>query len=172
MRRRHSARLPAELESSLVLAPKERILADASATAGCWCVGTDAALYVGVDGGWTRLPWEQIERADWDSSTSILSLIEVTDWGQPEIPILIELVDAGRLLDLVRERITKSIAIRMFAPVQGRKGLSVVGRRSPTGEGDIVWSYVLASGLDPEDPVVVAVADRTLEQARAELAGL
>ena len=62
--------------------------------------------------------------------------------------------------------------IRVFAAVHGRKGLSVVGRRAPTGKGDVTWSYVLAAGLDPADPLVTEVADRTLEEARAELAWL
>jgi hypothetical protein len=150
----------------------ERILAEAAASDGRWCVGTEAALRVYADGEWTRLPWEQIERADWDSETDRLTVVEVTGWGLPESTTTFELDGAGRLLDLVRERVTKSIAIRLFAPVYGHKGLSVVGRRSPTGAGEIVWSYVLAMGLDPEDPRVVAVAERTLEQARSELAGL
>jgi hypothetical protein len=172
MRKRNQKRLPADLEAYLALGPGEHILADAASTGERWSVGTESALYLSGDGEWRRLPWEAIERAEWDSATSALTLVEVTDWGQPEIPIVVTVVDGGRLIDLVRERVTKSVVIRVFAAVHGRKGLSVVGRRAPTGKGDVTWSYVLAAGLDPADPLVAEVADRTLEEARAELAWL
>jgi hypothetical protein len=172
MHARRTSRLPAEVEARLPLKPGERILAEVPAAGGLWCVGTGAALLVYADGEWTRLPWEQVERADWDSEAGRLTVVEVTGWGLPEASMTFELDGAGRLLDLLRERVTKSIAIRLFAPVYARKGLSVVGRRSPTGDGEIAWSFVLASGLDPEDPRVVAVAGRALEQARSELADL
>ena len=172
MRRRSEHRLPAELESRLELAAGERVLAEASVSGGRWYVGTEAALHLYDGDSWRRLPWEQIERAEWDAETATFTLVEVTEWGKPERPVAVELVDAGRLLDLVRERITKSVAIRVFAAVYGRKGLSVVGRRAPTGQGEVIWSYVLAAGLDPADPIVAEVADRTLGEARAELAWL
>ena len=171
MRRRPEHRLPAELESRLELAAGERVLAEASVSGNRWYVGTEAALHLYDGDSWRRLGWEQIERAEWDAETSTFTLVEVTDW-RAEQPIAAELIDAGRLLELVRERITKSVAIRVYAAVYGRKGLSVVGRRAPTGQGEVIWSYVLAAGLDPADPIVAEVADRTLEEARAELAWL
>jgi hypothetical protein len=48
----------------------------------------------------------------------------------------------------------------------------VIGRRSPVGDGPIQWSYLLAEGLDPDDPEVREVAERTLLEAERELAGL
>jgi hypothetical protein len=38
--------------------------------------------------------------------------------------------------------------------------------------GQVTWSYLLAKGLDPDDPAVREVAARTLSTAEAELAGL
>jgi hypothetical protein len=72
----------------------------------------------------------------------------------------------------LQERVTKSVVVTLFAPVRERAGLTVVGRRSPAGDGPITWSYLLSQSLDPADPTVVEVAERTLERAGRELAGL
>jgi hypothetical protein len=172
LRRRHQARLPAELEASLGLEPDERVLADAAGPDGHWYAGTASALHLNEGTAWRRIPWERIERAEWDADASTLTLVEVTDWGQPERPLTLEIVETARLLELIRERITKSVVIRVFAAVHGRKGLSVIGRRGPAGDGDVTWSYVIAAGLDPEDPLVAQVAERTLQEAQAELGWL
>lgn len=148
-------------------------------------VGTDRALYVplevpivdqpGPSSGipaYRRLPWEQVERADWHSDTSTLAVVEVADFGQPEPRLDISLAEPGRLVELLRERVTKSVVATLFAVVRGRSGLTVVARRSPVESGPLIWSVLLAPGLDPDDPGVVAVADETLAKAKAELAGL
>lgn len=170
--RRGRRRLPQPLADTLALPRGERVLAEATGPDGhTWCVGTEVALLV-HDGAWRRLPWEEIERAEWDAEAGVLTVVEVTEWGRPERPARLELVDAAALLDLVRERVTKSVLLRQFHPVEGRRGLTVVARRSPTGRGGVAWSYVLAAGLDPDDPAVAEVASRALAQGRRELDGL
>ncbi len=165
-------RLPSDVRSRLVLDRSERPLAWASDRAGQWYVGTDRALYFHEGADFRRLGWEQVERADWQQEDSRLSVVEVAGWGEPEPRTEIEVDDPGLLLDLLRERVTKSVVATVYARVRGRAGLSVVGRRSPVGEGPIVWSYLLAEGLDPGDPDVIEVAERTLREAERELAGL
>ena len=101
-----------------------------------------------------------------------MAIVEVAGWGLPERRTEFALVDPGQLLELLRERVTKSVVLTVYAAVHGRRGLSVVGRRSPTGQGELLWSYVLAQGLDPDDPLVTEVAERSLAEAQAELAWL
>jgi hypothetical protein len=182
-RRLRRLSLPAGVRARLHLADGERTLAWALAVDGSWLVGTDRALHLALPqghggdsqrhgGDFRAVPWEEIERADWSSETEQLAVVEVTTWGQPEKRIEISLEQPGQLLELVRERVTKSVVINVYAPVRGRRGLSVIGRRSPSGEGQVTWAYVLAAGLDPDDPQVQEVASRTLSDAETELAGL
>jgi hypothetical protein len=164
--------LPVVVSQRLQLARGERPLAWASDIAGHWYVGTDRALHLAAGDGFRKVAWEEIERADWNADSGLLSVIEVTAWGEPERRVEISVDQPGQLLELVRERVTKSVVINVYAPVRGRRGLSVIGRRSPAGDGQVTWAYVLAVGLDPDDPDVRDVASRTLSEAEAELAGL
>jgi hypothetical protein len=164
--------LPADVAARLDLDKGERALAWALGTQGHWYVGTDRALHLADGTGFRKLGWEEIERADWKSEAARLAVVEVASWGEPERRTYITLERPGHLLELLRERVTKSVVITMYAPVHGRRGLSVVGRRSPAVDGQVIWSYLLAKGLDPEDPDVLDVAARTLSAAEAELAGL
>ncbi len=160
------------MAARLHLAPGERPLAWALGSEAHWYVGTDRALHLPDGDVFRSVGWEQIERADWRSEAEQLAIVEVAGWAETEKHTEIFLADPGRLLDLVRERVTKSVVINVYATVHGRRGLSVVGRRSPSGDGQVTWSYLLAEGLDPEDPAVRLVASRTLSEAEAELAGL
>lgn len=172
MARRSKLRLPVTVLDQLDLHDGERPLAWGSGRADRWLVGTQSALHVETSDGWRRLGWEHIERAEWNHDSDTLAIIEVAGWGLPERRTEFALVDPGQLLELLRERVTKSVVLTVYAAVHGRRGLSVVGRRSPTGQGEILWSYVLAQGLDPEDPLVAEVAERSLVEAQAELAWL
>jgi hypothetical protein len=170
--RPHRFVLPADVSARLDLARGERPLAWALGAGGRWYVGTDRALHLNEGGAFRSVPWEEIERADWHSDTDVLAVVEVTSWGEPERRVEISVEQPGQLLELIRERVTKSVVINVYAPVRGRRGLSVIGRRSPSGDGQVTWAYVLAAGLDPDDPDVREVATRTLGEAEAELAGL
>ncbi len=172
MARRSRLKLPSDVTRQLGLQPGERPLAWAVGTDGSWYVGTDRALHVPNDDGWRRLGWETVERAEWHRDTEQLAVVEVAGFGEPERRTEVSIDDPGQLLELVRERVTKSVVVTVYAPVQGRRGLSVVGRRAPAGDGPVSWSWVLAEGLDPRDPLVEEVAARTLREAQAELAGL
>jgi hypothetical protein len=173
VRRSPQPRPPAAVTSNLDLRPHERILAWACGSSGEWYVGTNLALHLpDPAGGYRRLGWEDVERAHWQRDSDRLAIVEVADWNEPERTTVVSVTEPGRLLELLRERVTKSVVCTMYARVRGRAGLSVVGRRSPAGTGPITWSYVLSAGLDPADPDVVRVAGTTLAEAQAELAGL
>lgn len=149
------------------------MLAWATDPSGRWYVGTDLAVYLPTgDDGYRRLGWEDVERADWQRDDDKLSIVEVAEWGEPEPSTVFEVGEPGRLLELIRERVTSTVVCTLFAPVRGSAGLTVVGRRAPSRDRPVQWSYVLSPRLDPEDPAVVDVAAQTLAQAQREVEGL
>ncbi len=160
------------MRKQLSLEPGERTLAWACDDAERWYVGTDRALHLPEADGYRRLPWELVERADWHRDNNQLGIVEVADWGEPEQRTLVTVAEPGALLELLRERVTKSVVVSVYAPVRGRLGLNVVGRRSPVGSDEVTWSYVLAEGLTPDDPAVLEVAAKAVQQAEAEVAWL
>jgi len=170
--RRRRPSPPTDLVDVLDLRAGERILAWATGGSGEWYVGSNLALYLPAGAGTRRLGWEEIERADWQRDSDRLAIVEVEEWGAPEHTTVIHIDDPGHLLELLRERVTKSVACTVYARVRGSAGLSIVGRRSPSGQGPVTWSYVLSPGLDPADPTVVRTAQATLDRARRELDGL
>jgi hypothetical protein len=170
--RRSRLRLPRDVRELVGLERGERALAWACDASGRWYVGSDRALHLPSDEGYRRLPWEQVERADWQRDDGRLSIVEVADRSAPERRTVVGVDEAGELLELLRERVTKSVVVSVYAPVRGRLGLSVVGRRSPAGAGPITWSTVLAAGLAPDEPDVREVAGSALRKAEAEVAGL
>lgn len=171
-RLRRRVRPPGEVLARLDLDAGERPLAWAVDRSGGWHVGTDRALHL-VDGGsYRKLRWEQIERAEWQRDQERLAVVEAADWGEPETRHEIDVENPGQLLELLRERVTRSVLTTAYARVRPRAGITLVARRSPTGAGPVAWSYVLAAGLDPDDPDVTSVAEQLRRQAAAELADL
>ena len=110
-----------------------------------------------------------MDRASWDEDSERLDVVEVADFGERQPRHRLALHDPRRLLDLVRERVTASVLLTRHVPVAGSRGIKVVARRSPTRQGDVIWSTWLDDGLDPADPGVRRAVDEGLEAARAEL---
>ena len=155
----------------------ERLLATAEAHGGLHVGGTRDAFYVvePMSGGafdlaeTIRVPWEEVEAADWDLESSVLRVIEVGRWGEPRREHLLTIEEPGRLLELVRERVTASVVLQRHVPVRGRKGVRVIARRAPRGDRPVQWLYEYDEGVDPADPVVQAAAEEALEAARADV---
>lgn len=158
------------------LGRREKVLAAAEAADGTWLLGTRDALLVvpgepaepGPEAGVVRLPWEQVQSADWSRDEDRLRVAEVGEYGRPRRVHEAVLEHPGTFLAMVRERVTASVVLQRRVEVTGRRGLQVVARRPPGG-GDLVWSYELDPGLDPDDPVVSAAAARGLDAAAEEL---
>jgi hypothetical protein len=146
-----------------------RPLASAEATDGTWLVGTRSAFFL-VGDDLVRIPWEQLEGADWDREESRLRFAEIGEFGRPRPTYSFTLpdVEPRDLLQLVRERVTASIVLQRGHLVAGKRGLKVVGRRSPVG-GPISWMFEYDEGIDPADPAVAEAADALLAQARADV---
>lgn len=153
----------------------ERLLATAQA-ADAHLGGTRDAFYVLRTRGATfelsetlRIPWEEVQAADWDEETSTFRISEVGTWGEqrPEHDFTVE--EPGRLLELVRERVTASIVLQRQVPVDDRRGLRVIGRRAPRGDRPVRWIYEYDEGVDPADPAVRSAAREALAAAREEV---
>jgi hypothetical protein len=154
-----------------VVAPGEKVLAWATSATGELVAGTRDALYLvsDTDGVATRLPWEQVEAADWDNETSVLRVSEVGSWGEQRVEHAVALDEAARLLQLVRERVTASVVLQRHVSLTGRRGMRVIARRAPRGDQPISWFYEYDEGVDPADPDVRAAAERALATAREQV---
>ncbi|GEP40681.1 hypothetical protein NPS01_43440 [Nocardioides psychrotolerans] len=81
----------------------------------------------------------------------------------------ITIAEPGRLLELVRERVTASIVLQRHVAVTGRRGVRVIARRAPRGRADIAWFFEYDEGIDPEDSSVRASAEAALAAAKSEV---
>ena len=161
----------------VAVGPGEKVLAWAESTSGEVVAGTRDALYVTsvvdvtsvVEPAETRIPWEQVEAADWDKDTSVLRVSEVGSWGAPRPEHTFAIEEPGRLLELVRERVTASVVLQRHVPIEGRRGVRVIARRAPRGDQPVQWVYEYDEGIDPDDPLVVMAAEEALAAAREEV---
>jgi len=161
--------MPAETARLLPLRHGESVLATSADRDGRWFVGTARALLVPEGDGWRRVPWETVERATWERDSEQLIVVETADFGQPQPAYRAALPYPERLLQLIRERVTASIVIKVFEPVEGKRGITVSGRRSPHSDEDLLWSVLVDPGLDERSPEVRTAAQRALDAAQADL---
>ncbi len=159
--------------SRSVVTTGEKVLAEAVAADGTVMAGTRHAFYVssgaGVGTETRRVPWEQVEAADWDRDSETFRLSEVGTWGEQRATHTAKLTEPGRLLELVRERVTASVVLQRHVVLPGRQGLRVIARRAPAAGLPIEWVYEYDEGVDPTDPVVAAAAQEALELARLDV---
>ena len=157
----------------------ERLLADAVADEA-HLGGTRDAFYVLRSRGTgavgleetVRIPWEEVQAADWDQDASTLRVSEVGSWGEVRPDHLFTIEAPGLLLELVRERVTASVLLQRHVPINGRRGVRVIARRAPNGHQPVQWIYEYDEGVDPADPAVQAAAAEALEAARADVGSL
>jgi hypothetical protein len=160
---------PRSSTPAIGVGPREKVLAVAEATDGAVLAGTRDAFYLARDGETRRVPWEQVEAADWDRDTDTFRLSEVGTWGEQRPVHTAVLADPGRLLELVRERVTASVVLQRHVAVSGRRGLRVIARRAPAGTGGVEWVYEYDEGVDPDDPAVRTAAREALDLARRDV---
>jgi hypothetical protein len=153
---------------AIELAPGESELARASSETGL-VVGSREALYVPTSVGHVRVPWEQVESADWNRDGDVLRVREVGTWGQLRPEYLLTIADPGRLLELVRERVTSTVVLQRHVAVDGARGVRVIARRAPSGRREVTWLFEYDEGVDPDDPEVARAADRALAAAREDV---
>ena len=66
--------------------------------------------------------------------------------------MVFELAEPGPLLQLLRERVTASVVVQQRVDLERKRGLSVIGRRPPSGGGEVTWAYELDNGRGPGGP--------------------
>jgi len=155
-------RLPPEVRR-LALPRGERALAAAVTDAGLPVVGTRSALHLGE----RRIGWERVHRATWDPETGRLTVSEVGDFGDQRPVHVLAIERPGRLLELVRERVTSTMVLQRHVPLVGDAGVFVIGRRAPAA-GETVWYFDFEAGVDPADPEVRRGAHEAMARVRAE----
>ncbi len=146
----------------------ERVLASCESVDGVVLAGTRDAFYIGSDPV-VRVPWERVEAADWDRDGSALRVSLVGAWGEEKVVHSHALTEPGRLLELVRERVTASVVLQRHVPLAGRRGVRVIGRRPSRGHGEIEWFFEYDEGVDPDDPAVARASAAALAAARADV---
>ncbi|RJL21451.1 hypothetical protein [Bailinhaonella thermotolerans] len=156
--------LPAEARAGLRLERGERPLAHAVTPQGGHVVATTLALHLPTG---ARLPWETVERAQWkDDWVHVFT----TDGEEHHV----RLSEAGRLPEVLRERVTASIVVnrhvRLDVGGPEERGVRIMARRAP-GSDRLTWTFAFDEGLDPEDPGLRAAAEQALEDLRRRMAG-
>jgi hypothetical protein len=161
------ASLPAPVREAVA----GKVLASADSADGTWVVGTRDALFVVPPGEGEKqvVPWEQVQRADWDADTSTLRVERVEEFGTPVVPLVFEVAAPGPFLQLLRERVSASIVVQKRVVLERKRGLTVIGRRPPSRAGEVAWAYELDKGVDPDDPAVIAAAEAGLREAQESL---
>jgi hypothetical protein len=162
-------KVPAGVRERARLPRGERVLASAVAGDDTWLLGTRDALVIVTADDSIRVPWERVETADWDRDQERLRVAEVGEFGRPRPVHTFTMTEPRRLLELVRERVTASVVMQRRVVVGGRRGVLVIGRRAPRGDGEISWACEYDEGVDPDDPTVRLVVDEALAAAQGEV---
>lgn len=140
-------------------------LASATTLDGVLVAGTRTRLHVGERAVW----WDEVQSADWDSDAEVLRVTEVGSWGEVRPSHELALPEPGRLLELVRERITASVVVQRHVPLREGAGVFVIARRRLGTDEPLRWVYEFQEGIDPDDPEVRRAAAAALAAARADL---
>ena len=161
--------LPKEIRARLGIPAGERIIAWGSGVTSrgaeaVYAVATDRALY--LDAGGERLPWDRINRAQWDEP--MLDLVVIGVEGQPDRLVRVPLGVGSSLPAAVHAQVTESVVVSERLQLGDGVAALAVARRS-SDEGTIWWSIVFDSGHDPKDPELRARADQALAELRDAL---
>lgn len=142
------------------LEPGERRVAWALTDRGESVVATDLGLRAPLQ---PRLDWGDVERAVWQRP--VLTVFEMHERQGAGRKVELLLSDDGDLPDVVRTRVTLSVAWSSHSRLHPAGGVRVVGRRRP-GRIDLQWQLTYDEETDLSDPTVRLQAERLLEGAR------
>ena len=163
------SRTPRTPRPDVELQRGEKLLAWAEGTDGTVVAGSQDALHLLAGPAVRRIPWEQVEAASWDAAAGSLRVSEVGTWGEERPEHVVALDEPGRVLELVRERVTASIVLQRHVDLGGRRGMRVIARRAPRGAAKVFWVFEYDEGVDASDPAVVTAAREALEDAKRDV---
>jgi hypothetical protein len=154
-------RLPEEARSAafgaVPLAPHERVLEWAGVETGGWCVASTYGLRCPDD--YALLRWDEIRHV-----TYVAPVMEVEPNDGPVRQL--RLNEARRLAEVVRDRVTSSIAYdRHVRITSDGKGVRILARRRPDTDA-LSWLPAYDDGLDLDDPAVKSRVEAALYDAR------
>ena len=156
-------KLPADVRSQLALSDKERILAWVDDGSGRPVVASETALHLQRNPpAYSRFSWDQIESASYDTEVLTITLV-------PELGSSLLRVPVGPDADLpvaVRDRVTASVVVDRFVPLEGDLGVRIIGRR---GDHEAVsWRTDLDAALADRADLMIVV-EELLAEVQAEV---
>jgi hypothetical protein len=155
--------LDSGVRERLDLRPRERVLAWADDGVGRPVVATETALHLQrVPPEYSRLGWEQIERASYEAGMLTVVLGDALGGSTLRVPVGSE----RQLPVVVRDRITASVVVDRFVALSGDAGVRIVGRRG--ADGGVTWREELDPAL-VTDTAAVAASQEALVEVRAEV---
>jgi hypothetical protein len=138
-------RLDDEQLARLGLLPGERVLAFGHDPDRRAVVATDRSLLLQrTPPDYSRYDWHEVERASFADDVLTVRLAASPPAGATRLRV--PLADAGRLPEVVRDRVTASVLLDQHVPLRGKAGVRVVARRRPAGDV-LAWGYVVDEGL-------------------------
>jgi hypothetical protein len=151
----------------VALDPGERVLASAAGDAGT-IVATDKRLLIPQPGGHVGIRWETVDRAAWDGDSELLTITQTAPLESRAPQHRLQVKDAGRLLDVVREQVTASVVISRYVLIDENRGVRITGRRQP-GQAGLSWVVAVDEGLPIDSPVVRGRVEAAVAGVRAEV---
>jgi hypothetical protein len=147
------------------LDPDDRLLAWAEPAGGGYLVA--GRLGIRLPGG-RLVPWHTIDKAVWrDNELTVTESAEVAPGVlEPLPPAVLQLADPRNVPEVVRSRVTKSVAYTSRHGLPGGGSVRIVARRVPRQDG-LTWSMRFDPPGDRDDPAARAAADQLLADARA-----
>lgn len=166
----HRPTLPADQRRDWVASLPEgapnKILATASTVTG-WVVASVGLLSVRTvpaAESWCHTPWHEIEHGGWNDELDRLSWTKVTGRRGS-----VQLVDAGKVPEVFRERVKASIVFEQDVPVTESSGITISARRNlADSRASLNWHATLQRGLTWNTAGVRDLADQALERYRSE----
>lgn len=156
-------KVPAAVKG-VTLEPGDRRVAWALSADGEPVVATERGLLLP---GLPRIDWPSVERAAWARPLlSVRLSCDVEGAGPLHAVALSE--DEGDLPEVVRARVTASVAWSRHERLGTGGGVRVVGRRSP-GRDQLDWQLVWDRESDRDDPRCQTAAAQLLDGARATI---
>lgn len=128
---------------------------------GAVVLATKAALVID---GIAVLPWERIDRANWDTPKL---RIEYRDQGGAPARLDATFAEEGGLPPVIHHRVTRSVVTSRRVELPGGVGAVLAARRSI--DGAVTWTVVFDAGADPSDPALQDAARTALRQYRESL---
>ncbi len=156
-------KLPPEVRAQLDLADKERVLAWVDDGSGRLVVASESALHLQRNPPtYARFSWDQIEHASYEGDVMTITLIPDLGSASLRVPV-------GQDRDLpvaVRDRVTSSVVVDRFVPLEGDLGVRIIGRRGD--HGVVAWR----TDLDPalaDRPDLETLVEELLAEVQAEV---